>query len=86
MFRVGAYTHAAVVRVRSDKPGAVNSRKNRAPPPRAIFKDGKVSGIRSKHSQWLICQRINPAVAAAQAAKADDKAAGPGGRAAPAQA
>jgi small subunit ribosomal protein S26e len=29
--------------VRSAKPGAINSRKNRAPPPRAIFKDGKVS-------------------------------------------
>jgi hypothetical protein len=43
-----------VVRVRSDKPGAINSRKNRAPPPRAIFKDGK---------------RVNPAVAAALAAK-----------------
>ncbi|RSH83312.1 40S ribosomal protein S26 [Apiotrichum porosum] len=46
--------HAKVVRVRSDKPGAINSRKNRAPPPRAIFKDGK---------------RVNPAVAAALAAK-----------------
>ncbi|EKD00486.1 hypothetical protein A1Q2_05151 [Trichosporon asahii var. asahii CBS 8904] len=42
--------HAKVVRVRSDKPGAINSRKNRAPPPRAIFRDGK---------------RVNPAVAAA---------------------
>lgn len=31
-----------VVRVRSDKAGAINSRKNRLPPPRAIFKDGKV--------------------------------------------
>ena len=32
-----------VVRVRSGKKGAINSRKNRAPPPRAIFRDGKVS-------------------------------------------
>lgn len=44
-----------VVRVRSGKPGAINSRKNRLPPPRAIFRDGK---------------RINPAVAAAMATKA----------------
>ena len=32
----------SVVRVRSAKAGAINSRKNRLPPPRAIFKDGKV--------------------------------------------
>lgn len=31
-----------VVRVRSAKPNAINSRKNRAPPARAIFRDGKV--------------------------------------------
>ncbi|GHJ87145.1 hypothetical protein NliqN6_3547 [Naganishia liquefaciens] len=47
--------HSKVVRVRSGKPGAVNSRKTRTPPPRPRFKDGK---------------RINPAVAAAQDAKA----------------
>ncbi|KAI9636472.1 ribosomal protein S26e [Dioszegia hungarica] len=46
--------HAKIVRVRSGKPGAINSRKNRAPPPRAIFRDGK---------------RINPAVAAAMESK-----------------
>lgn len=43
-----------VVRVRSGKPGAINSRKNRAPPPRVIFRDGK---------------RINPAVQAAMGTK-----------------
>ncbi|KAJ9122360.1 hypothetical protein QFC22_001782 [Naganishia vaughanmartiniae] len=47
--------HSKVVRVRSGKPGAVNSRKTRTPPPRPRFKDGK---------------RINSAVAAAQDAKA----------------
>nr|XP_018265622.1 30S small subunit ribosomal protein S26 [Kwoniella dejecticola CBS 10117]OBR87780.1 30S small subunit ribosomal protein S26 [Kwoniella dejecticola CBS 10117] len=46
--------HAKIVRVRSAKPGAINSRKNRLPPPRAVFKDGK---------------RINPAVSAAIASK-----------------
>ena len=46
--------HAKVVRVRSAKPNAINSRKNRAPPARAIFRDGK---------------KINPAVAAAMATK-----------------
>nr|XP_031857933.1 uncharacterized protein CI109_006645 [Kwoniella shandongensis]KAA5525005.1 hypothetical protein CI109_006645 [Kwoniella shandongensis] len=51
---VSCAIHAKIVRVRSAKPGAINSRKNRLPPPRAIFKDGK---------------RINPAVAAALAAK-----------------
>jgi small subunit ribosomal protein S26e len=50
-----ASSNFSVVRVRSAKPGAVNSRKNRAPPPRPRFKDGK---------------RINAAVAAAQDAKA----------------
>lgn len=34
--------HSKVVRVRSGKPGAVNSRKTRTPPPRPRFKDGKV--------------------------------------------
>ena len=36
-------TNISVVRVRSAKPNAINSRKNRAPPARAIFRDGKVS-------------------------------------------
>ncbi|ORY31044.1 ribosomal protein S26e-domain-containing protein [Naematelia encephala] len=51
---VSCAIHAKIVRVRSAKPGAINSRKNRLPPPRAVFKDGK---------------RINPTVAAAMAAK-----------------
>ena len=44
-----------VVRVRSDKPGAINSRKNRLPPPRAIFKDGKVRWIHHKEGTRLTC-------------------------------
>ncbi|ORX38856.1 putative component of the small ribosomal subunit [Kockovaella imperatae] len=51
---VSCAIHAKIVRVRSGKKGAINSRKNRAPPPRAVFRDGK---------------RINPAVAAAMATK-----------------
>ncbi|EIW71301.1 30S small subunit ribosomal protein S26 [Tremella mesenterica] len=52
---VSCAIHAKIVRVRSDKPGAINSRKNRLPPPRQVFRDGK---------------RINPTVAAAMATKA----------------
>lgn len=90
--------NVSVVRVRSAKAGAINSRKNRLPPPRAVFKDGKVRPHVYPNRSSLTClfllylhldifpytfismshsilnhpstqQRINPAVAAAMAAK-----------------
>lgn len=70
------YTDNTVVRVRSAKPNAINSRKNRAPPARAIFRDGKVSsfptsvGVMSTGTGTDPHQKINPAVAAAMQTKA----------------
>lgn len=51
---------SVVVRVRSDKPGAINIRKNRLPPPRAIFKDGKVRRVKRLCRRKLILASALP--------------------------